>query len=828
MSDHADNSYLPGKLELGDGFPSASTLPTSVRSATTQIDATSSIAVVRETPQRRRQDQGIAIAIGNDASDNPLMAPPPNQRPAPPASPSSFPTLSSFRLQPRAGTAVATPSPSFGSSSSRGRKRNAQCMGTPPPASTISNLFRDSPIGTISSFQPRISYSTTNASSSSCASPQTSTGDGGGTEQWCLSPPSVGRNPSRFESAMRSLSIKSPRMTPTPPSDNSCILSTPLQMNTNNRTPIRAPGSSFSVYSPSPLSQSSKHRRGGSFSSIGSGGGGKICCASPSASSAMSSPRLAPLKLIHQDLDASTPKKLPPRHMGPPSMLLSIDTSRHSSSSFGKDDVDDDQDKMLLGSPTILAGASAGLKPSPKQPMYPETPPQPQVCLRSVFSPGSTPGSAAKTPSRGGSASRASNHRSPRTPLPRATLTPRHTPSSRRGMPSPIHNLGLLPSNFSLLSHRRKSNEMSSASLVARKRAPASPLDPSYKAEQPTFEYSEKKMPAVTTLSSTPDKRKKSYLPMQDWYCKSPPKNQTFDSRGFPSVPTSVGGDRSSNMSTEDGPSGSSCGTREVKPRSLLAPPKNDDVLRAMANEFAPSVDDDSLTDEDEPFLLCDPAVLAEERKSSSRSRQRPRLSYTSLDPSSCVRPSSTSLASSGANASNTSLLGMNFLGGKGDSVASLSQRDLTSPSGSHKSVKRERVQVQPSDTASTDGAVGEGGGGDGQQRRTSSINGALSRLRSLESFGSIGLPLEAPAENIAPPDATGDATRDLSTPPPSMAQRPASPPPLSSDKDAFLDRTPFASICIARSDPASVNFAISKMAFQTFHNRSPGMECSS
>ena len=71
-------------------------------------------------------DTGESIMMGTN-SKLPLDAPAPSphvdgddsQPHRPPGTPSSFPSFSSFRLQPRVGTAVATPSPSFGSS--RGR-----------------------------------------------------------------------------------------------------------------------------------------------------------------------------------------------------------------------------------------------------------------------------------------------------------------------------------------------------------------------------------------------------------------------------------------------------------------------------------------------------------------------------------------------------------------------------------------------------------------------------------------------------------------------------------------------------------------------------------
>jgi hypothetical protein len=708
------------------------------------------------------------------------------------ATPSSVPNVKSvpkvtpFRLQPRGGTGIATP-PSLGSS--RGRKRTAQCLGTPPAAADLAtDLFPLSPVGTAQSFLPR---------------PLAKPSSGG--DDWCVTPSAaIGWNPLRVESAMQSLSIKSPRNTRTPD-----VILTPPR---HHPTPIRAMGSSFSAYSPSPMA--TKPVRGESRSSAGLSG--KM--SSPSPASTKSSPKLAPLRLIQQlgkegESSTSTPSRMmPPRHLGPSSMLLSINSS---SSRRMDDQKGSDDDKMMSLETSMISLPSMVMDPSPQFQIetgmqQPETPQRPKPGRGGFLvlspKPRPSPRTPIRTPVSVRTPGRTTSHRFPHTPLPSTTLTPRSTPSSRHGMSSPIFDLGLtLPTTFT----PRMRNDVSPVARRLCSEYPPARWD----AGQPTSEAAEKS-PSASAAVPTQKDAPKTYLPMQGWYSSSPSANQMFDATGLDSVPTSVGGSPTHASSREVDPS-----TPEVQTRSLLAPPKTGSMLREMANEFAPSMDDDdSLTDDEDPFLLFDPAFLVEEKKSSSsRSRQRPRLSYGSLDQTG-IRQSSTSLASS-MNASNTSLLGMNFL--RGDSMASHPQRDFLSPpvAASNKVYKRERSASQNSMDVAEGRRIPEPG---------------LSRLRSVDSFGSIGLTLDSQPTDQSNNNGRG-ATRDLATPPPAMAVEISVSPPPRPNESPYSDHhhrqnAATSSVCIARSDQASVNFAISKMVFQThqtYQASSPGIKCS-
>jgi hypothetical protein len=202
-------------------------------------------------------------------------------------------------------------------------------------------------------------------------------------------------------------------------------------------------------------------------------------------------------------------------------------------------------------------------------------------------------------------------------------------------------------------------------------------------------------------------------------------------------------------------------------------------------------------TDDDEPFVLTDPATLAEERETQSRSRQRPRRSYNSLDQQTAgsannFRQSSMSLASSGY-ASNTSLLGMDFI--RGDSTSSLLLRcDLA--------------------TSQSSLAVGsyERFASDNKMHRSSSQG--LSSIMSENSLTSVGLALEHEAKDV------GNTTdgRDLVTPPPMMETN-CSPPTLSDDFNNYNKKsTPATSVCISKSDPGAVNMTIARMVLQQTH----------
>jgi hypothetical protein len=220
-------------------------------------------------------------------------------------------------------------------------------------------------------------------------------------------------------------------------------------------------------------------------------------------------------------------------------------------------------------------------------------------------------------------------------------------------------------------------------------------------------------------------------------------------------------------------------------------------------DERAAAMDaDGSLTDidDDEPFMLADPATLVEERISQTMPRQRRRRSYTLLDQNG-IRQSSTSLASS-THASNTSLLGMDFI--LGDSTTSLIQREAAAQPGlSTKLESRDRYGSESSPSKPT---VDE-------HHRSSQ---SFSRLRSEPSFASIGLALEPSYESKE------EDGRDLVTPPP-LTEMTYCPPPLSDGDN--IENTPVSSVFLSKSNDVAVQMAIARMEFQ---NGSPGVGCSS
>jgi hypothetical protein len=224
------------------------------------------------------------------------------------------------------------------------------------------------------------------------------------------------------------------------------------------------------------------------------------------------------------------------------------------------------------------------------------------------------------------------------------------------------------------------------------------------------------------------------------------------------------------------------------------------DFIQEMASEQARAAAmdaDGSLSDPDEedPFVLADPAALAQDRFPTGPARQRQRLSYSSLEQHS-LRHSGTSNSLSHTHASNTSLLGIDFL--RNDSVMSLSMQALTG-SGSR------------TPHGNTDGPVSaetEAGGALDQGDRNLSEG-------SLES---IGLALEPSNEfHVA------ESTRDFVTPPP--IPHDATAMPLSRPKFSHLHEN----VRISGSSAAAIDQTIASMACQerpASHYPSPRTRC--
>lgn len=656
-------------------------------------------------------------------------------------------TSGSFRLQPRGRTAS---SPFSAASSSRGRKRSAQCLSTSSAATVVSG-------GALRNGEESLASAT----------------DSPGTQS--------GEHPA-VELCMQSLSIKSPR-----------VHRTHMDFNTSPSILPSAPsksvmGSSFISYVSSPITGPSYLRPGGD--SIGSNGSSKMHSTSPQ-SSTKSSPRFAPLTVLHNAGPNETPTKRPPLHGRPSAMMFSLDLSSHRGGS--------DEHHEAPGTPTVLPAAVACSPPMstassitkdftparPKRNACPSTPEH----IPAMASPTAM---GARQMSPATPASRTSVRSAHDTPLPTVKLTPRSTPRSAgsnnrdaamRTSPLSARDLGLLP--LELVIDRSMDSTMQPSSDIPLPGNAARAQSPPYLPPPPP----------------PPARPRQSYLPFPDWCDDAPPTRSLFQSyRLPPRDPFRTGTNLESR--TSDGEA-----IPQVRTMSLLSPPASGGFLENMIREQerAAAMDaDGSLSDpdEDEPFVLTDPALLAEERQSFGPARQRQRLSYNSLDQNN-PRASSMSLAS--AHTSNASLLGVDFI--RGDSVVSLSRHNLgnTSRNFSFKMDAPSETYEEPCGPAF----------GLGPNNRRQSDN----------SLSSIGLALDPPPESFR--DVEG---RDLVTPP--VMENSALCPPLShGDQGRSPMRAAHAhSVRISSSHPAAVSETISMMAYQSGHNHklSPQMECPS
>jgi len=316
------------------------------------------------------------------------------------------------------------------------------------------------------------------------------------------------------------------------------------------------------------------------------------------------------------------------------------------------------------------------------------------------------------------------------TPLPRIKLTPRSTPRAAR-------ERDLRPTDFVNLG-TEWSNEKSSA---------------------------------------RPFNRPTSYLPMPEWSMGEPVPGQLQPSTnsvgGFDFYPTVMG---TSVLESAD---------------------SNMDFIQRMvtAQARAEAMDaDGSLSDPDEEdsFVLTDPATLAEERFPSGPARQRQRLSYTSLEQQNSLRYSSTSNSLAQTHASNTSLLGIDFL--RNDSAVSLSRHNTTGSGLRSLTCDAEGIAFATVQS----GALVHG-----------------RRIPSNESLESIGLALDPYNE---------DTGRDLVTPPP--IPRAATMPPCQPNLTHFHQKN-----YISGPTAGVIDEAISLMAYPTTERRnhqSPGTLCQS
>lgn len=318
--------------------------------------------------------------------------------------------------------------------------------------------------------------------------------------------------------------------------------------------------------------------------------------------------------------------------------------------------------------------------------------------------------------------------------------------------------------------------------------------------------------------------------------CVPTPSNNNVRGRTLPSLPVPglfsnrpplIVGDRNSNSNSD---AAQRADSKQVSIRSLLAAPLSPYAIRSMAAAAAAAADgraaaldcDGSLTDddEDESFVLADPAALVEERhqpEQQTRPSQRRRMSVEDSVPG--------GLDANGQ--STTSLLGMAFV--QGDFTNGFSSSNRLS------------------------------------SRLSLSSRGYSPYLEGKDeqnNFHSIGLDLDPDTTEVPVKEKAGVPIdlhgRDLRTPPVlemSTLERPCSPPapPRAVSykrNDEFPRAGPIfspalsahnsnsnphegrfvssSSVCLARADPATVHKTISKMIMaQCGHQQqSPEVSC--
>ena len=698
-----------------------------------------SVVVVRETPPS--VSASVARSVSSVGSSEPFRGIPIAGSPTgsmPP--PSSICSGGSFRLQPR-GRPGSSP---FSAVSRRGRKRNVQCLSATSASTTV--VSKD------------VLPASEESSVSVADSPRTQD----------LEQPAV-------ELSMKSLSIKSPRVHRAPVDFNAAPSMRPRVQ------PRSVMGSSFITYGSSPVGCQNYLRPRGD--SIGSAGSSKILSSPPS--STKSSPRYAPLTVLQNVVGSSEiPAKRPPLHCGrPSSLMVSLDGCNH------KDGSSKDATPGTPIVPLALIACSPPVSTTSSNMDY--TPGRPKRNPNYPSTPERTPIMSSPT------AGRASMHMSPATPasqsirsahdtaLPNIKLTPRETPrsdgSNRDGsmITSPLaaRDLGLLPIGMDFPSSRSETSGKNPSERTV-----------SGKGQSQHFHL---QMPP-------PAGPRPSYLSIPEW-CNDAPislSRSPFQSYCLPPREPSRPGPRHAFKTYgEEIP--------EVKTRSILGPHAHgggflEHLIREQ--ECAAAMDaDGSLSDpdEEEPFVLTDPALIAQDRQSSGPARQRQRVAYNSFDQATACT-SSMSLTS--AHASNTSLLGVDLV--RGDSTASVSRKNLGN------NFRKFSFEIDTPLEEPCGPSLG------------------LDRSQSDESLDSIGLALETAADPFK-----NDGGRDDLVTPPAMEDSALYSPPLSGD---YQEKNPNChqarSVHISSANAASVNETISMMAYQSGHNHklSPQMECPS
>lgn len=290
-------------------------------------------------------------------------------------------------------------------------------------------------------------------------------------------------------------------------------------------------------------------------------------------------------------------------------------------------------------------------------------------------------------------------HSAESTPLPRVKLTPRRTPRSEfldhseLETPGSGMDLGLMAGEF--LQHDHFADTM------------------------------EKKPPASVTGSS-------SYLPIPDW-CSDPPmiRRQTSPRAAVFRLAATMHLTNPEFMTHQTRDIASNENSDANYFRNSRSPSFIQEMSSAHARAAAMDADGSLSDPDDDHFILADPATLVHEHVDEP-ARQRQRMSYSSLEGSN-LRHSESNSSLAQTHASNTSLLGTDFI--MGDSTLSLGNHGRASG-----------LFASAGKMATMDGGLGA----------------KNDRNASMGSLSSIGLPLETANED----QVCECNARDLITPP--------------------------------------------------------------
>jgi hypothetical protein len=330
-----------------------------------------------------------------------------------------------------------------------------------------------------------------------------------------------------------------------------------------------------------------------------------------SSASSKSSPKFAPLTVIsHRENNMATPSsqrtsasQRPPLHGGASTLLFSLDATPRDS--------DDDEEfstpkrpPPAVFCPSMTCSANSSISTIHEPIMY-TGPSSKQARTAEFESPGK----------------RSLMDLSPRTPLPKITLTPRSTGSHSSGLPrfpSPTDDIDNALTPMTLFTERVWVEDVVSS---RQRKVPSSftvSFDP------------------VAVPRHHPSPTTRSFIPMPDWNDVGPSGcGDEGPSENHSQVPYFSG----------------------MKTMSTLDPSASHEMSQVMLDEDEHGSLSDSDNDDDEPFLLAAPSIIVEEKLQASNRHFRQRR---------CLVPKTSSAAMPPVNSadylSSSSLFGMEFL----------------------------------------------------------------------------------------------------------------------------------------------------------------------